>query len=203
MRDWPGYFDLMVGKPPRETLVAALARFAKEEAGCMPTVRRAVDLGCGEGRDTLELLAHGWQVLAIDGHPRSFELLKPRVSPEHMASLQTSIAPFREARWPRGLDLLNASFALPFCEPDDWNPLWERIVTSIRPGGRFSGQLFGDRDGWAALPDRTHHRRAQLDSLFSEFTLEELREEERADTNHDGKPKPWHVFHIVARKRIP
>lgn len=209
VRDWPGYFDLMVGKPARETLVAALASFGKDDskgetAGAGGAARReqfAVDLGCGEGRDTLELLTRGWRVLAIDGHPRSFELLDGRVRAEDRRRLETRVATFAEAKWPEGVDLFNSSFALPFCEPREWEGVWKRIVRAIRPGGRFAGQLFGDRDGWAGLPDRSHHRRAELDGLFAEFVFEELREEERPDTNHDGKPKPWHVYHIVARKR--
>lgn len=204
VRDWPGYFDLMVGKPARETLVAALASFDKDDLKGLPArvgPRFAVDLGCGEGRDTLELLARGWKVLAIDGHPRAFELLDARVRAEDRGRLETRVATFADAKWPEGVDLFNASFALPFCEPREWGGVWRRIVASIRPGGRFAGQLFGNRDGWATLPDRTHHRRAELDGLFAEFVFEELREEERPDTNHDGKPKPWHVFHIVARKR--
>lgn len=207
VRDWPGYFDLMVGKPARETLVSALALIAKEDAsrgdvGVPGRERIAVDLGCGEGRDTLELLSRGWRVQAIDAHPRSFELLEPRVRPEDRERLETVVSTFERAGWMRGVDLFNASFSLPFCEPGAWEGVWKRVVDSIRPGGRFSGQLFGDRDGWAALPDRTHHRRAELDGLFEGFVFEELREEERPDTNHDGKPKPWHVFHVVARKRV-
>jgi SAM-dependent methyltransferase len=162
----------------------------------------AVDFGCGEGRDTLELLSRGWRVTAVDAHPKAFALLEPRVRPEDRNRLEPCVASFADAVWPEDVDLFNASFSLPFCEPKDWDGVWSRIVSSIRPGGRFAGQLFGDRDGWAVLPDRTHHRRADLDALFRGFVLEELREEERPDTNHDGKPKPWHVFHIVARKRV-
>lgn len=202
VRDWPGYFDLMLGKPARETLVAALSNFEKESTN--PTDSRlAVDLGCGEGRDTLELLARGWTVHAIDAHPRALQLLTPRVPPDAESRYHPVLATFADARWPDRVDLFNASFSLPFCEPRDFAAVWRRIVSSIRPGGRFAGQLFGPRDGWATLPDRTHHPRAELDTLFDGFVLEELREEERPDSTHDGRPKPWHVFHIVARKRRP
>src|SRR5690606_3661669 len=63
-RDWPGYFEVVLGKPARETLVDALARFERD--GAAPGF--AIDLGCGEGRDSAELLRRGWRVLAIDGH---------------------------------------------------------------------------------------------------------------------------------------
>jgi SAM-dependent methyltransferase len=196
VRDWPGYFQTVLGKSPRETLVNALERLEKE--GRAPG--EAVDLACGEGRDTLELLKRGWRVTAIEPHPMGFELLQPRVPETFRGRLTVQVADFKSAAW-GPVDLVNCSFALPFCEPDQFPDLWDRIVKSIRPGGRFSGQLFGDRDSWARLADRTHHARSELDGLFSQFVLEFLNEEEKDDREFDGKPKHWHVFHIVARKR--
>lgn len=197
-RDWPAYFACMLGKPARETLVKALELFERERLA--ESARVAADLGCGEGRDTLELLARGWTVHAQDGHPEAIGLLLPRVKPEQRARLTTEVADFTRARWP-DCTLLNASFCLPFCPPAEFPGLWSRIVASVRPGGRFAGQLFGDRDTWASLPDRTHHRRGRLDALFEQFNLELLQEDEKDDTDCHGNPKHWHVFHIVARKR--
>ncbi len=209
-RDWPAYFRCMLGKPARETLLKALELFEREAStgggggGGVGTQlpRRAVDLGCGEGRDTLELLRRGWSVTALDGHPMAIDLLLERVPPEERggrARLTTHTVGFDRATWGE-CDLLNASFALPFCPPEHFTALWTRVRATIRTGGRFAGQLFGDRDSWAVLPDRTHHPRSALDALFAGFLLEELREEEKLDTDCAGTPKHWHVFHIVARK---
>jgi tellurite methyltransferase len=195
VRDWPGYFSAVLGKPPRETLIAALDAFERE--GRKPGL--AVDLGAGEGRDTLELLNREWRVVATDGHPDAFTHLWPRVPPDHRARLTTEEAAFADTRIP-DCDLLNASFALPFCEPRDFPGLWTKIVQAIRPGGRFAGQLFGDRDSWASLPDRSHQSRAEVERLFQGFTFEMLNEEEKDETPDVRKPKHWHVFHIVARK---
>jgi tellurite methyltransferase len=196
-RDWPGYFAVTAGRPARETLVEALQRFAAEPAS---DARFAVDLGCGEGRDTAELLARGWFVHATDGHPEAIQRLVARPDLADPARLTMQLCPFERTALPP-CDLVNASFSLPFCEPDHFEALWGRLVRSIRPGGRFAGQLFGERDSWAALPDRTHHTRAQAERLLQPFAVESLKEEEREGQDCSGAGKHWHVFHIVARKR--
>ena len=193
-RDWPGYFKAVAGKPPRETLLEALTRFKDEQ----PTT--AIDLGCGEGRDTQELLNQGWRVLAIDGSQAGIDTLFERPGLANHPNLTTRISTFEQlADLPR-VRLLNASFCIPFCIPEHFNRFWNTITSAIEPGGRFSGQLFGDRDSWASIPDRSHQTRAEAEALFSDFDLEMFDEEERDKQDFQGLTKRWHIFHIVARK---
>lgn len=208
-RDWPAYFDRIEGKPPRDTLTTAIARFAEADRapeGTTPIVpvaheRTAIDLGCGSGRDTAELLVHGWRVLAIDGHPEGIDRLRARPACiEHRNRLTTRVCDFGDIELPE-CDLINASFALPFCAPAVFPGLWSRIVHAIVPGGRFAGQLFGERDSWAVLEDRTHLVRGDAIELFDGFVLESFREEDRPGTSTTSAHKHWHVYHIVARKR--
>ncbi len=196
-RDWPGYFSAVAGKGPRETLIFALDAFERE--GLSETDRFAVDLGCGEGRDTAELVRRGWRVLAIDGHPEAMERLRGRPDLD-LSRVETRLASFEGVRLPRSR-LVNSSFSLPFCAPGHFPPLWREIVTSLAPGGRFAGQLFGDRDDWARLPDRSHQSRAEVDRLLAPFQVEMLNEEEKDSNDPGADPKHWHVFHVVARKR--
>jgi hypothetical protein len=42
-------------------------------------------------------------------------------------------------------------------------------MSTLRPSGRFSGQLFGDRDSWALHTNLTHHRRVEVDSLLEPY----------------------------------
>lgn len=199
-RDWPGYFEAVLGKPARETLLDALARFESE--GSEPGF--AIDFGCGEGRDSAELLRRGWKVLAIDGNTSAFEFMRrrtdfPRVAKDP-ARFTTRVVRMEDADLPP-CDLLNASFSLPFVDPARFDDVWARIVDSVRTGGRFAGQLFGERDSWASLPDRSHQTRARVDELLRPFHVEHLQEEERDGADCLNNAKHWHVFHIVARKR--
>jgi membrane dipeptidase len=186
---WRRYFD-HAGDEPRETLLVAMSRFE--------TPGLAVDLGCGTGRDTAALLRAGWKVLAIDGDQEAIDRLLARVEPED-GRLVTQVARFGAASWP-ACDLLNASFSLPFCPADRFDGVWRQIVDSLRPGGRFAGQLFGDRDAWAGS-GITVQTRAEVGELLRPFEIERLDEIDEEGSTVTGKRKHWHLFHVVARKR--
>jgi len=148
-RPWGRYFRL-ASTDPRPTLVDAAERF--------PVPGLAVDLGAGTGRDTAELLRRGWSVLAIDREQEAIDRLRDLVG-EDSARLETRVSRFEQAELP-ACDLLNASFALPFTPRSEFAGLWRRITGSIRSGGRFSGQFFGERDEWAGTGIVVHSRAA-------------------------------------------
>lgn len=200
--DWATYYQAVTGRPPRETLLKALAKFDAEPLldRDLDSPRLAVDLGCGDGRDTVELLRRGWRVLAIDGEQKAFDRLLDR-SDLQCDLLQTQRMRFEALTLPLSVDLINASFCLPFCPPANFPSLWQTIVTSLNPGGRFCGQLFGDRDSWTVYPHRTHHTRQQVEVLLKPFEVEWLDEEEHPGVTAIGEEKYWHIFHIIARKK--
>jgi len=199
-RDWPAYFDRIEGKPPRETLEFALDRFDAEGDS---ESRLAADIGCGSGRDAQRLIERGWRVWAQDGSSDGIERAsaRPRIARAVAdGRAELVLADFSRIEIPR-VDLVNASFSLPFCPPGAFPTLWASIDGAIRPGGRFSGQFFGERDSWAVIEDRTHLTRDETLALFHRYTMESLKEEDRPSASDTGPHKHWHVFHIVACKR--
>jgi SAM-dependent methyltransferase len=211
-RDWPAYFDALGHLAARETLLRAIALFdAQFDAQPPPdSPLTALDLGCGDGRDTLELLARGWHVTAIDSSREGLARLEARTPQVQRPRLTTLLATFEAlAEKPAHsspvastpVDLVNASFALPFCPPQSFAALWTLIRNSIKPQGRFAGQFFGMSDDWATLPDRTHHTEEEIrNTLLAGFDIEFWQEENRPTTNTDH-PKHWHLFHVVACRR--
>ena len=190
--NWRRYYAETTARPPRHTLLAALGFFPPAFTG------QAVDLGCGAGRDVLPLLDRGWLVHAIDAEASAIALLRQAAGP-NAERLSTAVARFEAATWP-ACDLVNSSFALPLCPPEAFDGLWRRIMASLRPGGRFAGQLYGERDSWFGRPGMTFHSRAALDRLLDGLAVELLEEEESDGVTPRGQPKHWHIFHLVLRR---
>jgi SAM-dependent methyltransferase len=189
--DWEAYYQRREGKPPRETLLKALELFAA------PGV--AVDLGCGSGIDTLELLRQGWRVVAIDSEPRALAWLKKVVPLEWQARLEMKQAMFEAVELP-SCNLVSASASLPFCAPAHFDRFWGKIVMALGRNGRFAGHFFGDRDDWSSNPEMTFHTADQVQSLLADFEIEWLEEKEFEEERPDGEWKHWHSFEVVARK---
>ena len=187
------YHTAVAGRPPRPTLLRALAAFDSENR-----VGFAVDLGAGEGRDTIALLQRGWSVLAIDSDATALTHLRARRDLQPGARLVTLHGSFVDTAWPQA-DLVNASFALPLCPVERFPELWMRLRVSLLPDGCFAGQLYGERDSWAGRPGLTVHSRDAARALLEGWTIEMFEEEETDAITPRGEAKHWHIFHIVAR----
>jgi SAM-dependent methyltransferase len=192
---WSEYYDKLRDRPPRRTLLAALDAF-----GEVPAEPLAIDLGCGDGRDIVEILRRGWSVVAVDAEPAALTKLAERNLPGS-EQITPIVSRLEDVPLPLGLKLVNSSFAMPLCEPERFHDLWARIVEALPVGGRFSGQWYGPRDSWVGQPGITFLERDAALTLLDGFDVEMFDEEEADSTTPRGKPKHWHIFHIVARKR--
>lgn len=198
--NWALYYSVIKDKPPERTLLMALESFDKESTlSATSKTRLALDLGCGSGRDTIELLRYGWQVVTIDSEDSAISsLLNHPHLPLNL--LKTQVVRFEDGNFPSSTDLVNASFSLPFCSPEYFPDLWTRVTASLRFGGRFCGQLFGDRDSWATQESMTFHTRKQVDELLRDFEIDFFEEKEFVGGTALDGDKDWHIFHIVAQK---
>jgi tellurite methyltransferase len=187
-RTWSDYYAANADREPREMLFETLDSF--REPG------EAVDLGCGAGIDTVAMLECGWRVLATDAEEEAIALLRQRVPPALAPRLRTRVARMEALELPR-VDLVWAGFSLFFCPPERFQDVWTKIRRAIVPGGRFAGQILGDRDTWASDEDITSFRRAEAKSLLDGWVVERFDEEENDGEACSG-PKHWHVFHVVA-----
>lgn len=193
--DWARYYERLQDRPPRTTTVFAARRF--DAPGLV------VDLGCGAGRDCLPLLRAGWRVVAIDREASAIERLRAAAPSDRSGELETRQESFETADLPAA-DLIISCFALPLTPKPAFPGLWRRIIASLKPGGRFAGQLYGVRDSWArngTADGVVAFDRAGCLELLSDLKVEFFEEEEHDGVTPRGKSKHWHIFHIVAAKR--
>ncbi len=192
---WAAYYDKLRDRPPRKTVLCALDLFGPPASDALVT-----DLGCGDGRDVVEMVRRGWNVVAVDAEPAALQQLAARQMPD--AGRITPIAArLEDVPLPVGVKWVNSSFAMPLCEPPRFRALWERIREALPAGGRFTGQWYGLRDSWAGRPGITFLARVEAEALLAGFDVEMFDEEEADSVTPRGNPKHWHIFHIVARKR--
>lgn len=188
--NWDEYYKKIQGRAPRQLLLDALEKFQ--------TPLHAVDLGCGDGTETALLLSRGWNVLAVDGESAGIKRLMEKVPQGAQVRLQTQIAKFEEVTLPP-TDLIHASYSIPFCHPNHFPALWEKISTALNPGGRFAGQFFGVHDSWADSKDMTFHTEEQVRAMIQDFETEYFHEQDEDGQAASG-PKHWHVFTVIVRK---
>jgi SAM-dependent methyltransferase len=194
---WNDYYKWLEGREPRPLFLEAFERF--EQASTAGRQLQAIDLGFGDGTETVALLAAGWRVLAIDNEPEAIARLEAATPAEYRPRLETLAVSFQEVELPKA-DLVHAGYSLAFCHPEHFGRLWADIRTCLLPGGRFAGQLFGIRDDWANNPDQTFLSAEQVNELLEDgFETETLREIDEDGQALSG-PKHWHIFEIVARR---
>ena len=192
--DWAAYYRSTFGREPRPLFVKGMA--AVESAGVAPG--QAIEIGFGDGRETLALLEADWRVLAIDPTPAAAEVLRSQV-PAHVADrLEIRTEPAEDADLPP-FDLLYAGYSIPFLDADAFGRFWKAARVNLRPGGILVVNFFGPRNSWAG---REGVRFLDLDAvrqLVDGLELVSLDEEDQ-DGNSFLGPKHWHVFDVVARR---
>ena len=94
--DWAAYYRSTIGREPRPLFAKGMA--AVEAAGMVPG--QAIEIGFGDGRETLALLEAGWRVLAIDSTPAAAEVLQSQVPAPDAGRLEIRSVPAQDADCP-------------------------------------------------------------------------------------------------------
>lgn len=185
--DWDEYYRAVQDQPAHPVFELARPYF--------PPTGLALDLGAGTGRGTHFLREAGLRVTAIDSDPTAIAALQDRFGAD--PDVEVLHAGLTEAPLPP-CDVIAASFSLFFLPPTEFERLWARVRTALRPGGVFLGQFLGPRDDWAARGYSTHDADA-VRELLAGWQVHHWQEDERPGRTATGTPKYWHVFHVVAQ----
>jgi len=188
-KDWSDYYKATKAKPPRPLLVKAL-EYVSDKG-------KAIDIGGGALNDTRYLLNQGFDVTVIDKSP----LMEDEVKNIPNDTLHAHITSFEDFNFPKEeYNLASAMFALPFTAPEHFNTVFSKIKDSLKKGGVFCGQFFGERDEWKTNFNMTFHTKEQAQELLNGLEVISFKEDEKDDKTATGDMKHWHIFHVIARK---
>ena len=192
--DWAAYYRHTLGREPRPLFLNGMTaiRAATMEPG------QAVEIGFGDGTETLALLAAGWSVVAVDPTPEAAEVLSSRVPALDADRLTILTASAASVDLPP-FDLLYAGYALSFLEPDALSRFWKGLRDRLRPGGLVVVNIFGVRDTWAGDAGMTFLDREAVERLLEGLEVLAIDEEDKDGDAFSGA-KHWHVFDVIARR---
>ena len=162
---------------------------------------KAIDIGCGAGRDTIFLIKNNWNVLAIDREDTK-DIISNILNEEELRRFRFIKQDFENIELEQN-DLVIANFSIPFCNKKDFNELWNRIVESISEDGYFVGNFFGLKDSWVNIKEKlVFLSKEQVLKLFEEsFEIIKFQEIEKDAKTALGKVKHWHIYDVIAKKR--
>ncbi|HEX9230210.1 MAG TPA: methyltransferase domain-containing protein [Arthrobacter sp.] len=189
---WADYNAAQADRPVRSLCLDAMALAGPGDG------RRAIDLGCGAGKETLALLNDGWNVHAVDSLPDTRERLRG-IAPDADGRLSIEVRAFQELRVLPPADLIFAGYSLPFIHPDTFGRFWAVLLDALRHQGIVAVNLFGDRDSWAGIPEWNFHTEPEARQLFAGLEIVKF-EVYDADGQSFRGPKHWHIYDVVARK---
>ncbi len=188
---WEKYFQNTKGKPPRPLLVEALAFVKNKDT--------ALDFGSGALNESKFLLKEGFNhVFALDKTSVALSIAAdlPKDKFEYI------ISTFEDFNFPNEyFDLINAQYALPFITPESFDFVFSKIDKFLKTGGIFTGQFFGDRDGWKDNKTMTFKSKIEAEKYLGNFKVLSFKEEEQDKSTAAGDEKHWHVFHFIAEKK--
>ena len=187
--DWKKHQEQTKEKPHARLLEQAISYLGHKG--------KALDIGGGALGDSRFLLKQGFDVTDLD---------QQELAPEMTVGLDKErfrqvVSSFADFEFPKGeYDVANAMWSLPFNPPETFRAVFGNVKQSLRVGGIFCGQFFGDRDEWSANPDMTFHTREQVQELLADMETLLFKEEEWDGTLASGIKKHWHAFHVIAKK---
>jgi len=179
----------------------------------------ALDIGAGEGRNSIFLAKNSFKVTAIDLIPEGLKKLA-HFAKEHNLNISTKVIDIRKFKFPTDkYSLIISIAAIDFLKKSEIDKIIKRIKKSLIRGGVLYLSVFSTNDplfykikelnlepiekNTFYLPKGKFYRhfftRNELKNYFKDFEIILLKSRSIRDMSHD-KPHFHHIIELIAKK---
>lgn len=107
--------------------------------------KKAIDLGCGFGQDTLWLINHGFDVTSVDFSKKALDELKEMIPNAKVLNLDIeSGLPFEHS----SVSLINANLSIHYFDMNKTIEIFDSIYEILKSGGLFIGRVNSDKNDY-------------------------------------------------------
>ena len=179
-----------------------------------PPAGEALDLGCGEGRNSLLLARYGYHVHAIDASSQGVQKLEKYARSQGLDNIDCEVADVRTVELrPNFYDAIVAVTILDHITEEEGKKVAEAMINALKPGGFVFIESFTIHDPAASAISKENETISETASFVQHYfvegelaawfsRLETVRYEEfmKYDDSH-GEPHYHGLARLIARKR--
>jgi tellurite methyltransferase len=180
-----------------------------------PSTGEALDLGCGEGRNSLLLARYGYHVHAIDASSQGIEKLEKYAHSQGLDNIDGEVADVRSVQLkPNHYDAIVAVTILDHITEEEGKKVAESIIDTLKPGGFVFIEAFTLHDPAASAARKENETISETASFVQHYfddgelatwfsKLETLLYEEimKYDDSH-GEPHYHGLARLIGRKQV-
>jgi len=190
----PGKLDTFGGGKPSPEVVTITSK--------MKPGLKALDLGCGEGRNALYLASIGYETSAVDISQTGIQKLKA-VAKEFNLNIDAVVCDMREYQFKKEFDLIVCKGCLHLIKREEWKKVIESMKHFTSEGGIHNVGTFTD-----TLPEPEDQRdlmvglfkEGELFTYYQDWDIINTKSREFQDEHPDGSKHKHSSNAIVARK---
>lgn len=159
----------------------------------------AIDLGCGEGYDSIYLIKNNWKVIAIDLFVEVIKKLTNKLDENLKDNLIIKRQEFENLDIPK-VDLILANYSISYCKREKFDLFINKIIESVKVDGRFAGIIYGEDDYRKEFEYMSFMTKEQFYKVFGEkFEIEIFRESKEKDSMKYNE-RINHTYEFIIRK---